>query len=125
MRYLRDERGLTFVELLAVILILGILVAAALPNYFGAENDARVAVDRANVRAINAALALYRVRNNGSCPGQTDQPTFAAFLANTTYFPDGAPQDPIDGYGNDNVTVPGDTDYPDDYDAEACRVTQD
>lgn len=121
MRYLRDERGLTFVELLAVILILGILVAAALPNYLGAENDARVAVDRANVRAINAALALYRVRNNGSCPGQTDQPTFAEFLDDKDYFPDGAPQDPIDG----TSTVPATDDYPADYSSTTCRVTRD
>lgn len=117
MRYLRDERGLTFVELLAVILILGILVAAALPNYFGAENDARVAVDKANVRAINAALALYRFKN-GSCPADAD--AFETFLGDTAYFPDGAPVDPIDG----TSTVPGDA-YKNDYSAANCRVTRD
>ena len=118
MRYLRDERGLTFVELLAVILILGILVAAALPNYFGAENDARIAVDRANVRAINAALALYRFRN-GSCPANKTE--FTNFLDDDTYFPDGAPVDPIDG----TSTVPATTDYPADYDPSKCRVPRD
>jgi prepilin-type N-terminal cleavage/methylation domain-containing protein len=121
MRHLRNERGLTFVELLAVILILGILVAAALPNYFGAENDARVAVDNANVRAINTALALFRYRNNGACPGQTGQPSFTAFLNDTTYFPDGAPHDPIDG----TSTVPAADDYPADYSSTTCRVTRD
>lgn len=35
------ESGFTFVEVLAVLLILGVLVAIALPNYFGAEVDAR------------------------------------------------------------------------------------
>lgn len=121
MRYLHDQRGLTFVELLAVILILGILVAAALPNYFGAENAARDAVDRANVRAINAALALYRFQN-GSCPA--DATEFGKFLNDATYFPDGAPQDPIDGYGTNTVTVPGDA-YSTDYSATNCRVTRD
>ncbi len=120
MRLLRDQRGLTFVELLAVILILGVLVAAALPNYFGAENDARHAVDQANVRAINAALALYRYRNNGSCPGQTNQPSFSDFLNDPAYFPDGAPQDPIDLPN----TVPG-TPYSASYSATNCRVTRD
>ncbi len=121
MRYLKDERGLTFVELLAVILILGILVAAALPNYFGAENDARRAVDAANVRAINAALALYRFRN-GSCPAT--QSAFKTFLEDTSYFPDGKPEDPIDG-NNILPNQSGWTDYPEDYIASNCRLKRD
>lgn len=106
------EGGFTFVELLAVILLLGILVLVALPNYFGAESDARVAVDRANVRAINAALALYRFRNN-TCPTSS---AFASFLADTTYFPDGVPTDP---------NPPGGDGYDADYDATLCRVVFD
>ncbi|MBI3998815.1 MAG: prepilin-type N-terminal cleavage/methylation domain-containing protein, partial [Armatimonadetes bacterium] len=72
------EQGFTFVEVLAVILIIGVLVAIALPNYFGAEADARRSVDMANVRAINAALALYRYRV-ASCPAAGAP--FLAFLA--------------------------------------------
>src|SRR3972149_4514456 len=91
MRHLSNEGGLTFVGLPALVLLLGTPVLVALPNYFGAENDARREVDRANVRSVNAALALYRFRNNGTCPAAGG---VAGFLEGTQYFPAGAPIDP-------------------------------
>ena len=60
MRYLSNDGGFTFVELLAVVLLMGVLVLIALPNYFGAEGEAKKAVDQANVRSINAALICIR-----------------------------------------------------------------
>jgi len=90
-----DEAGFTFMEVLAVVLLLGILALVALPNYFGTQADAQNAVRVSNVAAINSAAALYQYRN-GACPG-TGAPaeTFVLFLADTTYFPDGSPVDPI------------------------------
>jgi prepilin-type N-terminal cleavage/methylation domain-containing protein len=111
MRYLRGEQGFSFIELLAVVLLLGVLILIAAPNYFGAEGQAKSKVDQANVRAINTALALYKFKNNGTCPA--DATAFTAFLGDTAYFPDGAPTDP---YTSDSGP------YADTYDAAVCRV---
>ncbi|MDQ7840635.1 MAG: prepilin-type N-terminal cleavage/methylation domain-containing protein [bacterium] len=92
-KQLSSEGGFTFVEVLAVILILGVLIAVALPNYFGAEADAKRSVDMANVRAINSALAFYKYRNSGACPADEGE-FLKLFLADVTYFPDGQPRDP-------------------------------
>jgi type II secretion system protein G len=110
MEKVTDERGFTFVEVLAVILIIGVLVAIAMPNYFGAQNDAKRSVDMTNVRAINSALALYQYRNS-TCPA--DATAFTAFLSNTAYFPDGAPLDP-----RTNTSTP----YATTYSSALCRV---
>jgi general secretion pathway protein G len=104
------EGGFTFIEVLAVLLVLGVLVAIALPNYFGAEADARTAVRTANVRSINTALVLYQYRNS-ACPA--DATAFTAFLNDTAYFPDGAPTDPVGG---------GQTFFSTNYNAARCRV---
>ncbi len=106
------EGGFTFVEVLAVILILGVLIAVALPNYFGAEADAKIAVRKSNVRAINSALALYQFKNNGVCPTAAEFDS-ATFLGNTTYFPDGKPVDPVGG---------GQTYFNTNFNPTPCRV---
>lgn len=113
MRYVSNDGGFTFVELLAVMLLMGVLVLIALPNYFGAENDARKAVDQANVRSINAALALYKFKNTGSCPADTAALTGSAFFGSVTYFPDGSPTDPWTSTSTPYATT---------YVAADCRV---
>lgn len=107
----RGEGGFTFVELLAVVLLLGVLVLTALPNYLGAEVDARRAVDAATIRGINSALAL-RAARVGGCPSAD---TFEAFLNDPAYFPDGAPVDP---WTNPPSVAP----YVATYSAALCRV---
>ncbi len=112
MRAISDESGFTFIEVLAVVLLLGILALVALPNYFGTQTDAQNAVRASNVSAINTALSVYQYRN-GVCPPSGPDASIGAFLADTGYFPDGSPVDP---FTKDNST------FVSNYNAATCRT---
>ena len=60
----RNQKGFTLVELMVVVLIIGILVAIAVPVYRSVQTKAAENACAANVRTLNGALEAYKANND-------------------------------------------------------------
>lgn len=67
-----NRRGLTLVELLVVITIIGILVALAMPVISAARNSARNSACKNNLRQMGMGLQIYAERHGAFCSGAFD-----------------------------------------------------
>ncbi len=68
MRSEKDERGFTLIELLVVVVIIGILIAIAIPLYLNYENGAKNKSSASDLRAAISTVEQCYTDNNNAYP---------------------------------------------------------
>jgi len=85
----RNQKGFTLVELMVVVLIIGILVAIAIPLYTKSQENAQRNACKANLRTMMGSIAQYASENNGSYPSSLDDLQSGGYLKSVPTCPGG------------------------------------
>lgn len=83
----QPQAGVTLIEMMIVLVIIGIVAALVVPNVIGRPDEARVAVAGADLKTIAASLEMYRLDNR-------TYPTAVQGLAALTTMPTDPPVPP-------------------------------
>lgn len=59
----KGQHGFTLIEIMVVIVILGILASVVVPRIMDRPDEAKIVKAKSDIRAIEAALNLYRLDN--------------------------------------------------------------
>lgn len=83
---LRNEKGFTLIEIIAVLVILGILAAVAIPKYLDISGEARRLAAQGAIAEVkgrlSSAQAKYMMANSGTAPTASQLVTYAADATN-------------------------------------------
>lgn len=109
------EAGLTLVETLIVLVIIGLAAAMIVPNVMGRPDDARLTVAKTDIRSISSALKMYRLDNraypstNQGLSALVEKPSGTPTPSN--WHAEGYLNDvPVDPWGNEYLyRSPGET----------------
>lgn len=87
---LTRRHATSLVELLAILIVLGLLASLVVPRLFGPSDTAKINACHANKGDIEIQVQLW-YRNNGSFPAAN----LSDIGADITYFPEGLPTCPV------------------------------
>lgn len=79
-----NNKGFSFIELMVVVIILGILAGMIVPRYMGRTDDAKVIKAKVDIAAIETSLKMYHL-DNGFYP--TTEQGLAALIEKPTTDP--------------------------------------
>ena len=96
------RKGFTLVEIMIVVLIIGILLAIAIPNFIKARQNSRLQTIVANLKQIENAKEQCAM-DKGASSGDTTLCTQAVLTAATTGYMKAWPSGPISGSYAENA----------------------
>jgi len=74
MKFLRNQKGFTLIELVMVIVILGILASVAIPKFSDISQKAEIAAEAGVVGAVRAGISAVYMTNLIASPGTATYP---------------------------------------------------